>query len=72
LDEAIGSSYQNERRVLKGKLCLDISLMFLKMAVEQEHTVTRDKCIIDTPPSDALPERAILLSYLCACTDNCC
>lgn len=45
-----GLSYQNERGVLESKLCIK-SANDPDEATEVTHTVTRERCFIDTPPS---------------------
>jgi hypothetical protein len=70
--EAVGTSYQYERRVLKSELSFCVSLILFMVMARQARTVTKERCFIDTPPRDALAERAMAPNNPCDCTNKCC
>lgn len=60
----MGRSYQNERRVLEGELC-SILAIGLQLEIHGYLTVTKERCFIDTPPKDALNDRAMVPNSPC-------
>jgi hypothetical protein len=44
-----------------------VSWVFICLGNDNVRTVTRERCFIDTPPSDALAVRAMLPQYPCSC-----